>query len=104
MKIVTASRYKHRKNGSLNMISISHKNNFCHFSGKVIRKEVFCDFRSTTIDNKTLPAIKPYATAAAPGWFAWRGIQDREKEDTGPRYLSIKGITSKVQTLTSSHT
>ena len=86
------------------MISISHKNNFCQFSGKVIRKEVFCDFRSTTIDNKTLPAIKPYATAAAPGWFAWRGIQDREKEDTGPRYLSIKGITSKVQTLTSSHT
>ena len=53
MKIATASRYKHRKNGSLNMISISHKNNFCQFSGKVIRKEVFCDFRSTTIDNKT---------------------------------------------------
>ena len=66
------------------MISISDKNNFCHFSGKVIRKAVFCDFR-TTVDDRTLPAIKPYATAAAPGWFAWREIQDEEKEDTGPR-------------------
>lgn len=40
MKIAIDSRYKHRKNESLHMISTSNKN-ICHFSGMIIHKQYF---------------------------------------------------------------